>query len=85
MLNFHLYAFTSIARVRSLFLHGVSLDLRKNSLLGQYLCAFSMEATALLGVGEVFGLDDLGFPILVDKRENEDRIVVDRNVIGGGE
>ena len=39
----------------------------------------------LLWVGEDFGVQDLDFSVLIDEREDEDRIVVDRNAVKGRE
>ena len=42
-----------------------------------------MEGITLHGVREVLDLGDLEFPVLLDEREDEDGVVIDRGTVGG--
>ena len=46
--------------------------------LSRCLDSPSDEGSTLLGVGEILGMDDLEFPVLLNKSEGEDTIVVER-------
>lgn len=61
------------------------VDLGDNTLDRHGLCDLTMEGATLPRVREVFGFNDLEFPILIDKREDHKRVVVNRSAIIGGE
>lgn len=61
------------------------MDLRNRYSLVKKLRSLNMECPTLLGVREVFGLEDLEFSILINKREDGDRIVLDRIALDGRE
>ena len=53
--------------------------------LGRGLDSPSDDDTTLLGVGEILGTGDLEFPVLLDKSEGEDTVVVERGPEDGME
>jgi len=53
--------------------------------LGHSLGSSGDEGTTLLGVSEVFTMEDLKFPVLLDKCEDDDTFVRERDPEGGGQ
>ena len=53
------------------------MDLRDKYPLGQRAGDLTMEGVTLLGVREILDPEDLELPILLNKREDEESIVVD--------
>ena len=47
--------------------------------LGRSLDSASNECTTLLGVGEILAMEDLEFPVLLDKSVDDDGIIVERS------
>ena len=55
--------------------HARLVDLQTGCLL---CCSLAIvERSILLGVGEFLGPEDLNFPVLLDERDSEERVVVD--------
>jgi hypothetical protein len=54
------------------------------NLRSHYFGNHSIEGATLLGIAEVLNLKDLHFPVLLDEREDADRIVVARGTVNEG-
>ena len=60
------------------------MDLRSKPPLGQSLGSHRVKGVALLRVREVLDLENFEFPVLLDKGEDEDSIVVDCSTVSRG-
>ena len=54
------------------------MDLLSSCLLGRSLDKSSEEDVTLLGVGEALAVEDLEFSVLLDKSEDDDRVLGER-------
>jgi hypothetical protein len=59
----------------------ILLSLRRRCPFGYNLGSSSIEAATLLRVGEILNLEDLNFPILLDKRNDDEGVVVARGTV----
>ena len=79
-----LHTFTLTAQKHSLFLHTTLRGILSSHSLGSF-DGLSDEAVTLLGVTKVLAMEDLEFPVLLDKGVDEDSIPVERCPEGGRE
>ena len=80
-----LHAFTLTSQVPNLFLHIHIVDLLSSCLLGRNLDHFSHQGATLLGVSKGLEVEDLKFPVLLDKSDDENRFVGEWGPVEGRE
>lgn len=76
---------TTVTRPTCFYTHTFADLLLSCYPLGRSLYSSSDEGTALLGIGKVFTMKDLKFPVLLDKTEDDDTFVRERDPRDGGQ